>query len=183
MSLHRTTGSGRARATPPLVRQVVVALGIVVATAAVIAGVVAGKAGDRSAAGFLLVGGLLTGLLILDDFLQSHESVYPALGVSEIYVYPAYALLFSGWAWRWRERLLDSDLVLLVLAGALFAVMILVDQVGTPFGWNSHIVEDGAKATGMAVLAAYLIRAGLRVVLIHSQGVRRPAPARHAAGR
>lgn len=139
--------------------------------------------GPRDASAFLLAAGGFTVLLILDDFLQFHESVYPRLfSASEQLVYPAYALLLAAIVWRWGRHVVRHDRVLALLAGAWLAVSVLVDMLVDASWIQFHVLEDGAKMMGLTLWTVFLVRTGLRLVLAstvatptRTAGIRNPA--------
>jgi hypothetical protein len=103
---------------------------------------------------FLGATGLLALFAGLDDAALFHENIAPGrLGVPQRVVLAAYAAIALAWLVRFRVRLRRSDLLLLALAGACFAVSILIDQV-----WTSRVVEDSFKYLGLAAFLVYVAR-------------------------
>ena len=106
--------------------------------------------------GRLLAGaGLLTLVMLLDDLLQLHKPVIPdATGLPSIAVLAAYALAFVAWVVVNRRAIVDSDVGVLIVAIAFFALWILV-KLG-PHTEMKTAVEAGAKLCGIAGWAAYV---------------------------
>ncbi len=104
----------------------------------------------------LLAGaGLLTLLMLLDDLLQLHKPVIPdATGLPSMAVLAAYALAFIAWVGVNRRAIVDSDVGVLVVTIAFFALWILV-KLG-PHTEMKTAVGAGAKLCGIAGWAAYL---------------------------
>lgn len=112
---------------------------------------------------FLILSGVLTLLLGLDDVFLLHERGYPAIGVSEKMVFLVYAgLLLSGLV-RFHALILRTEYVLLGMALGCFAVSLGVDLL-IPQGRGLHLYEDGAKLTGVVFWFAYHFRTGLHAV-------------------
>lgn len=123
--------------------------------------------GDRVGFRFLVGIALFTGLLLLDDFLQFHESVYPRfLGLSEQLVYPAYVATLVVIVWLWGRRAVADNLVIVLAAVLFLSISVLADLVldSQTFA-NYHYVEDGSKMLGFTLWAVFLVRAGLQSVV------------------
>lgn len=121
--------------------------------------------GDRTQARFLLGVGLFTMLLVLDDFLQFHESVYPWFGIHEIAVYPAYGVIILSILWFWGRQVVHRDRVMVLLSGAFLAVSVGIDRWGSAHALWFNLIEDGAKMLGLTLWSAFLVRVAVRFVL------------------
>ena len=145
-------------------------------------GVIRMRSTGRAGLNFLLAGGLITVLLLLDDFFMLHEVVFPQyVGVVEDVVYAAHALLLV-WLLLWfRVTILQTDYLLLALAlaamGFSFSVDFVAPLVSIP---GLYVFEDGAKLFGIVSWAAYFVRASARH-LVAEGGWGRFA-SEHAAG-
>ena len=127
------------------------------------------SAGLRRRGGFLLSAGLLTSMLLLDDFFLAHEQIVPRfIGIPEqvaLAFYPVAIVFYTAAYWR---DILRADAALFLLSLAFFAISSLID-VGfdyhfyeTPTGLEvsaSVILEEGAKFIGIAAWAVFHIRA------------------------
>ena len=126
-------------------------------------------AGFLRRGGFLLSAGVLTSMLLLDDFFLLHEQALPRfIGLSEKYfliVYPAAVVLYIA-AW-WRE-IVRADPYLFLLSLTFFAISNLIDVAfdyhfyEMPAGMEvsaSVILEEAAKFIGIAAWAVFHIRA------------------------
>ncbi|MGQ0574882.1 MAG: hypothetical protein ACT4RN_11855 [Pseudonocardia sp.] len=143
------------------------------ATAALLSGVALRAAGHRQASLPLLVGGALTTLLVLDDVFLLHENIYPRLGIPEGGTYVLYGLLTAAYAWSWRRRL-GANLVLLAGAYAFWIAAACFEFVQEEYGiFTLHLGEDGCKAVGVALWAAFMIR----LALVELLAALRAAPA------
>ncbi|MHA6796006.1 hypothetical protein ACVGVM_21195 [Pseudonocardia bannensis] len=157
----------------------------VAATAALVGALVLRRGGHREAAMFLGSGGVLTGVMVVDDFFLLHEAVYPKLGVPEEAVYVLYAMGAAAFVWRFRGRL-GSDVVLLVAAYAFWGVSVGLDVLYSFGGPLALLPEDGTKATGTALWAVLMVRltlAELDAVLQGRRGATHPPAGREVVGR
>ncbi|WP_214365517.1 hypothetical protein [Pseudonocardia sp. H11422] len=148
----------------------------VAATAALVGALVLRRAGQREAALFLFAGGVLTGLMVVDDFFLLHEAVYPKLGIPEEVVYGLYAAGAATFAWRFRRRL-GGDVVLLVAAYGFWGASVGLDIVYSLGGPLALLPEDGTKAMGTALWSVLMVRlalAEISAVLPGRQGGHRP---------
>jgi hypothetical protein len=103
---------------------------------------------------FLLVLGVVSAALGVDDVLQVHEAVGEVVGagLADEVVQALYALAFLAFLVHRRAIVAETPWVLLAGAGGCFAVSLALDAApGDP-----HVVEDGAKFVGIALWAAYL---------------------------
>lgn len=127
------------------------------AVAAVVGGTALCRSGRAATGRFLLVGGLLVGVLVADDLFLLHESVYPKIGIPEEAVYLAYGVGTAAFGWFYRRHL-GRELLLLVAAVGFWVVSVASDVV-QEMGWGqSYIVEDGSKAVGVVLWTVMLVR-------------------------
>lgn len=127
------------------------------ATAAVClfsAAVLPASARDRS---LVQAAGWISALMGLDDLFRLHESVIPrVLGIPELAVYAAYALLGAWFVLRFQEMLLRRDGRLLVTALACFAGSVALDLTSLPI--DPYLLEDSLKFAGIACWFVYFAR-------------------------
>jgi hypothetical protein len=106
----------------------------------------------------LLILGLLTLALGLDDLFMLHDGLLPFLGLSGIVLYAIYALVSCFWiATYWRE-IMQTRWVFLAVAVALLGFSAFLDVIVDSFGLHgqaAYLVEDAAKLTGISFWAAY----------------------------
>lgn len=110
---------------------------------------------QREISGALRAFALLSAWLGMDDLAQFHEHAPLYLGVSEVVVYLAYAVLAAAWALRYRRVLLDHAPLPLGIAIGGFAVSIFADALGNVWHELPLVVEDGSKLVGIANWAAW----------------------------
>jgi len=137
-------------------------LGWTTATASAFFGAgVASYGGRRAAASMLRRGGLLSGVLLLDDLFQLHVIVKPLFGISKSAVYVAYLLIAGWWVATQFRELRRTRIELLTASGFAFALSVVVDQLGTAIpGMTSQsalLVEDASKFLGVLAWAQYFV--------------------------
>ncbi len=116
--------------------------------------------------GFLLMSGVISSVLALDDMFLIHEDLATRyLLLDEKVVFLAYGSLIVWYVVKYRRLILDSRYVLLVLAFSFFASSIAVDvfQNMWPSAWRIFF-EDGFKLLGIATWSGYLITTCLQAV-------------------
>jgi hypothetical protein len=115
--------------------------------------------GRRKVALFLLLGGLLTILLLLDDLFLLHERVFPRyLHWRQRYPYYAYFSLTVAYLVAFRKIILKGDFWMLAAAFVFFALSIAVDAFTGPLSESFpsfHLFEDGFKLFGLASWLGY----------------------------
>jgi hypothetical protein len=126
---------------------------------------IARRRGERAAAGMFAGFGVLSVVLLADDWLLLHEHVMPLyLGVSEKALVAAYACGTLGLLVAYRRVLVRHDWPLLLAAFAMFATSVITDQISGS-GVSSQrlmLIEDGTKLLGISGWFAYFFNAGLR---------------------
>lgn len=105
----------------------------------------------------LLVAGLVTLVLTLDDLFMLHEVVLPDLGVPQNLVYATHAVMLVGFVAVFWRTILRTPWVLLVLAYAGFGFTVFADflapLVTIP---GMYVFEDGSKLFGIVSWCAWL---------------------------
>jgi hypothetical protein len=115
--------------------------------------------GRKKTALFLLLAGLITILLLLDDLFLLHERVFPRyLHWRQRYPYYAYFSLTAAYLVAFRKIILKSDFRMLAAAFVFFALSIAVDAFTGPLSQSFpsfHLFEDGFKLFGLASWLGY----------------------------
>jgi hypothetical protein len=113
---------------------------------------------DAPKAQFFLYFGILTAVLLLDDFFLIHEWLAPQyLGLSESVFYGVYGLLLFGGLVHFRAVIRSTSYLPLAMALFFFGASILVDLVWTsPSEWQPFF-EDSLKFIGIASWAGYFL--------------------------
>ncbi|MGL4502867.1 MAG: hypothetical protein ACRCU2_27640 [Planktothrix sp.] len=114
---------------------------------------------------FLLFGGLITTVLMLDDSFQFHEEVFPTyFGIPEKIVYLAYVIMVALYLVKFHKIILNSRyVVFLGLAFVCFALSILLDmraiidlvEVGLIYDRDRALLENGFKLFGIVSWFTY----------------------------
>ena len=109
---------------------------------------------------FLLISGLLTLFLGLDDTFLLHESVFPYFGIPEKFVFGSYGAFVLLYLFRFYPLILETEFVLMAIALFFFGVSIILDLL-LPIGiFRSYLFEDGPKLIGIVSWLAYFLRVG-----------------------
>jgi hypothetical protein len=100
--------------------------------------------------------GILTLILLLDDFLLIHEEVFPnVLHLPERLVYVFYLITFPAFFFRHLKVILrETEYRILGLGIVLMGMSVLVDIHLLPGGID---VEDGLKLAGMVAYSYYWV--------------------------
>ena len=108
---------------------------------------------------FLLVLGLFTTILTLDDLFLIHEYSF-ILGVSEKYIYLLYALLSIAFFLSFNKEILNIHKNYFFLAIVFFAISVLSDQFlySDPSSSLKSVIEDGAKFLGIVNWMTFIIK-------------------------
>lgn len=131
-----------------------------VGAAAAFAGAWLCRLGGRSRASKFLVGGGAVGsLLLLDDLFQFHSVLLP----SELNAPKFLGVMILGGAMAWwlishAREIRRTHVHLLLAAGAGLALSFVIDAIYAPVpgqGWN--IIEDGAKFLGILAWSTYFV--------------------------
>ena len=144
---------------------------------------------------FLAVSGLLTLLVLADDYLALHEIVSdtassltgivgstPLRNGSELLAFGLLGLAFAAYVIAFRGLLVRTEIGLLVVAGVLLACSLAIDMlprswplaIGLP-EWTVDLAEDVTKFLGIAMYAAYFIRTTALVLTGRASAVAPPA--------
>lgn len=121
---------------------------------------------------FLIVSGLMTLVLGLDDAFLIHEEVMPHFfGVPPEAVFVSYALLILLFLVVFNSVILKTEYVLLVMALICFGASVASDVFESP----GYLFEDGAKLVGIVSWLAYFFRTGT-AALVHNVAQQAAAP-------
>lgn len=133
--------------------------------------------GGRVDAQFLYASGMLTIVLGIDDAFMLHEYVFPALGIAQELVLLAYGIFVLVYLFKFRQKILRTQYILLAMAFFFFALSIAGDQhlIALP-GVDSYLLEDGAKLAGIISWLAYFSRTAVAAVLCRGSQTGRTLP-------
>jgi hypothetical protein len=112
---------------------------------------------------FLRASGGLTLLLLLDDWLQIHEYTPVILGLAkdpsgvprmlqngiELAVYTLYAVIFAVYAWRYRSKILQGNMVPALVTIAFMVISTAIDILPHDHLLSHDLLEEGSKLIGI----------------------------------
>lgn len=105
---------------------------------------------------FLLVGGLISLILLLDDLFLFHEIVFPLyFKIPEKIVFLSYGLMVLGYITRFRKLIFETDFIFLLFAFCFFGLSIIIDILDLRV---SALFEDGSKLFGIVSWFGYFAR-------------------------
>jgi hypothetical protein len=113
---------------------------------------------------FLLYSGLITCLFLFDDLFLLHEEVFPEyffLPENMVYLIYVNAILF--YMILFRNELLQSEYLVLLLAFGLIGISQFVDSVPMPIPEDSFL-EDAVKLFGVMSWFTYYVRYCVQIV-------------------
>jgi hypothetical protein len=125
----------------------------------------------KNVSGFFLFAGLLTAVVMLDDFFVIHENI--SLHFEGIFSYAMYALTLLyvvpllAFVLFYARTILNTDYLLLVLAVFFFGLSFLVD-LSKDLGliifedWLRILLEDGFKLLGITGWLSYFARTSVK---------------------
>lgn len=128
---------------------------------------VAGEGSDWNRERGALVGfGLLSAVLLADDFFLFHEWIAPEfLRIPETVVVGIYGMALIGLLVAFRKALVERDPALLVAALALFGASVGMDVIERPQAPEWHyFLEDSFKLLGIGCWTAFFLRFAAGVV-------------------
>lgn len=115
-----------------------------------------GRSNDTA---FLLCSGLLTVLLLFDDFFMLHEELIPNnLFIPEEGVYLTYMILALAWLIYFRKQILQGEYKILVIAILFLGMTIVVDLLLPQGEQIVYLIEDGLKFYGIVTWLIYFAR-------------------------
>jgi hypothetical protein len=106
--------------------------------------------------GFIMLGGFISLVLLLDDLFMLHERIFPRyLGINEKILFPLYGMIILLYFFRYRTTIIKTEFIYLILAITLFALSFLVDGLPESILPMHHLFEDGAKFLGIISWVSY----------------------------
>ena len=124
----------------------------------------------REWSSFLLLAGLLTSLLLLDDLFLLHERLFPDhFHIPQNAVLAGYVLITALYVARFKTTILKTDFLLLLFAFGFFGLSLLID-VGIVSVRGSYFFEDGLKLFGIVSWFAYFARVCVKRISCDLEG-------------
>lgn len=105
---------------------------------------------------FLIIFGLLTLVLSLDDLFLFHDLVLPHFGISEYVIYVFYALTGFYILFKYLKLISQNENLLFYIGGTLFCFSIVIDVL--PASPLLGFFEDAVKFVGIFAWSGYLAR-------------------------
>ena len=105
---------------------------------------------------FLLHSGLITLMLMLDDFFLLHEYILPSLYIREEFVICSYIVIIISYVVKFRKIIVETEWIVLFSSFLFFAISIISDMLTS--GNELILVEDGLKLFGIASWFGYFAR-------------------------
>ncbi len=107
---------------------------------------------------FLLYSGLITSLLMFDDLFLLHENVLPIyFSLPKNIVYLIYVNIILVYVVLFRNELMETEYVILIIASGLIGISQFVDLVPMPIPEDSFL-EDAVKLFGIVTWFTYYTR-------------------------
>ncbi|MDJ0899332.1 MAG: hypothetical protein QNJ55_11015 [Xenococcus sp. MO_188.B8] len=117
---------------------------------------------------FLLFGGIITTVLLYDDFFQFHERVFPKyLNTSESQVFIIYFLMILAYLIFFRKKIMATDFLVLGMALLGFTISATIDEVFVNHFRGKFLVEDGFKFLSIISWTTYYTRVGITEIKYH----------------
>lgn len=113
------------------------------------------RVGHVEPARLLLVAGLITVAIMVDDLFLLHDAIYRELGIPQSAPFIAYGLAIAAFSWRFRHRL-GAGLLLIIAAVSCLGLSAVLDTL--LHLQQPYLIEDGAKALGLALWALMIVR-------------------------
>lgn len=121
---------------------------------------------------FLICSGLISALLMFDDLYLLHEEVLPDhMYIPQKWVFVGYGGLVLAFLIRFRQMIVGTDFLLLLIAFGFFSLSVFVDLFVTSeeifiFGSlpGRHLIEDGFKLFGIVNWSVYFVRTCIQKV-------------------
>jgi hypothetical protein len=115
---------------------------------------------------FLLFSGLISCLLLFDDLFLLHEAVFPIyFHIPKNVVYLIYVNFILAYVLLFRNELLNSEYLILVVAFGLIGIAQFVDVLPMPIPEDSFL-EDAVKLFGIVTWFTYYMRYCIRLARV-----------------
>ena len=109
----------------------------------------------RSFIGFIFWGGVISSVLLVDDFFMLHEMLEKYLKINEIIPLLSYGFLLVFYLIKYWRIILTTDYIYLALTFFFLAITFLTDRLPYDlFSWL-YMLEDGAKFLGIISWLGY----------------------------
>lgn len=98
----------------------------------------------------IILGGLISSILLLDDLFMLHEIFYPIFfGLKEKVILMIYGAIFIYYLVKHKNLIIENNVAFIILTMMFWGLSILVDSIPkTRIPWH-HLFEDGFKFLGV----------------------------------
>lgn len=121
--------------------------------------------GSRDVSWFLLLGGLITSVLLFDDFFMLHDEIFQDyFNFGEKKTFLIYGMIVLAYLVKFRKLILGTSYIFLVLACSCFALSIIVDRLPQTLLPLHHLFEDGFKFIGIVSWFGYYFTTCTRAI-------------------
>ena len=118
---------------------------------------------DHKLRRFLLISGVLTLYLALDDMFLLHEIVLPHFGIPQELVMGGYVLVVLAYLFVFHRTILSTNFRLLSFSLFFFATAVILD-VFKPFELYLNLIEESAELVGLVSWMVYFTSVGERAI-------------------
>ena len=123
------------------------------------------KEADGGFSTFFLFSGLLTCMLLFDDFFQFHEYLFPRfLNIDEKVTAGVYGVLTLLYLARFRKIIRTTEFVPLLLSLGFFGASVIIDRFPHNGSKWHFLYEDGTKLLGIVGWFGYYAGTSFRAV-------------------
>lgn len=106
---------------------------------------------------FLLFGGLISFMLLVDDLFMLHDRIFPRyFNIDEVIAFSAYGSITLYYLWSYKSFIKKTAYIILFSSAAFFVCSLVVDFfLSGYFGNWRHLFEDGPKFLGIVCWFGY----------------------------
>lgn len=131
--------------------------------------------GVKEISHFVMFGGILSFVLLIDDFFMLHDRIIPQyLEINEIYVFSLYGIGMLFYLWNYNIVIRKTNYSYLLVSIFFFAISLIVDLIPSSFlGEWHHLFEDGSKFMGIVFWFNYhycFVQSGLVALFRYKKG-------------
>lgn len=106
--------------------------------------------------GFIGFGGIISLVLLIDDFFMIHERIFPKyFGIHEKLLFILYGLLIILYFAHYIRIILTTEFLYLIFVFLFFGISLAVDSISESIIPMHHLFEDGAKFIGIVSWVSY----------------------------
>lgn len=108
------------------------------------------KGDTKNNQSFVLLGGIISLVLLFDDFFMFHEVIFSWLfNLNELYLFSFYGVIVLFYLIKFQKIILNNNYIILAVSLLLFGTSIIVDVLPESSSTHHHFFEDVPKFTGI----------------------------------